>query len=318
MPEEIFWQRTLEVLLTLFCVIEILDQGGKPIKKHTKETTVIKKTLFPTWGEKFHFKLDEECYDIRISCFDYDHLSNDLIGINNISTASLGEEASLNDWFLLKDKKGKEAGEIQLDISFMSEEVLLSKFTNPAEMDEITKEFFMEKQKNGEQDANQDPDENLGEIRLITKLTPPTELEPNGRLNLTVFEARQLKSMDKNGLSDPFVRVEIGNFKKKTDVKKKTLNPVFQDQFEIPVDKVAMTKSLVITVFDWDPGLNTNDFMGCVIFNLNDFLVDHPPKTLVDKWYVLSSNRKKDKKGQGRSRKVTKSQTHNTKRDSSR
>ena len=57
-------------------------------------------------------------------------------------------------------------------------------------------------------------------------------------LRITVVECKDLKKMDRFGKSDPYVRVYLlpGHADiKKTDTKKKTLNPEFNQIFEFPV-----------------------------------------------------------------------------------
>ena len=47
----------------------------------------------------------------------------------------------------------------------------------------------------------------------------------------TVVEAKALLGKDKNGKSDPYAVVYCGSKKKKTKVKKKSLNPVWDETF---------------------------------------------------------------------------------------
>merc|ERR1719450_50061 len=84
-------------------------------------------------------------------------------------------------------------------------------------------------------------------------------------LRITVVECKELKKMDRFGKSDPYVRVYLlpGHADiKKTDVKKKTLNPEFNQIFEFPVTKRdAMNKTIVFQVFDSDK-LSKDDPIG--------------------------------------------------------
>ncbi|KAI0208448.1 Synaptotagmin-9 [Lamellibrachia satsuma] len=79
-----------------------------------------------------------------------------------------------------------------------------------------------------------------------------------GRLTVTVIKARNLKVMDISGTSDPYVKVSLMCHgrrikKKKTQVKKSTLNPVYNEAivFDVPRDSIEDV-SLLVNVIDYD------------------------------------------------------------------
>ncbi|XP_041960329.1 double C2-like domains, delta [Alosa sapidissima] len=89
-----------------------------------------------------------------------------------------------------------------------------------------------------------------------------------------IIRCAHLAAMDSNGYSDPFVKIvlqpDMGKKSKyKTTVKKKTLNPEFNEEFfyEVPKDQLAK-KTLEISVWDYDLGLS-NDFIGGVELGIN-------------------------------------------------
>lgn len=82
-----------------------------------------------------------------------------------------------------------------------------------------------------------------------------------------VVRCAHLAAMDTNGYSDPFVKVclkpDMGKkAKNKTQIKKKSLNPEFNEEFcyEIKHGELAK-KTLDISVWDYDMG-KSNDFIG--------------------------------------------------------
>ncbi|XP_045538948.1 synaptotagmin-4 [Papilio machaon] len=81
------------------------------------------------------------------------------------------------------------------------------------------------------------------------------------RLTVVLLKARNLPKMDVTGLADPYVKMYLlynGQriAKKKTHVKKRTLNPVFNESFvfEVPAAPSASLDhvSLELLVLDWD------------------------------------------------------------------
>ncbi|XP_051957612.1 synaptotagmin-6-like [Xyrauchen texanus] len=93
----------------------------------------------------------------------------------------------------------------------------------------------------------------LGEVMFSLCYLPTA-----GRLTLTVIKCRNLKAMDITGYSDPYVKVSLvcdGRRlkKKKTSIKKNTLNPTYNEAiiFDIPPENMDQV-NLHISVMDYD------------------------------------------------------------------
>ncbi|XP_071360545.1 double C2-like domains, gamma [Trachinotus anak] len=107
--------------------------------------------------------------------------------------------------------------------------------------------------------------------RILVSLCYNTE---KGCLLVGIIRCAHLAAMDSNGYSDPFVKIilqpDMGKKSKyKTSVKKKTLNPEFNEEFsyEVSLDHLAK-KTLEISVWDYDLGMS-NDFIGGVELGIN-------------------------------------------------
>ncbi|XP_061772610.1 double C2-like domains, delta [Nerophis ophidion] len=107
--------------------------------------------------------------------------------------------------------------------------------------------------------------------RILVSLCYNTE---KGCLLVGIIRCAHLAAMDSNGYSDPFVKIilqpDMGKKSKyKTTVKKKTLNPEFNEEFsyEVTLDQLAK-KTLEISVWDYDLGMS-NDFIGGVVLGIN-------------------------------------------------
>jgi len=104
--------------------------------------------------------------------------------------------------------------------------------------------------------------EKLGELLVSLSYYPA-----NNTLTLGVIKAKNLKSKDINGLSDPYVKVwlmfgEKRVEKKKTPIYKCNLNPTFNQQFEfdVPWEQIRDC-SLDIAVMDFDT-IGRNELIG--------------------------------------------------------
>ncbi|XP_076127490.1 synaptotagmin VIII isoform X1 [Alosa pseudoharengus] len=117
-------------------------------------------------------------------------------------------------------------------------------------------------------EASKFEQENLGDICFSLRYVPTAN-----KLTVVILEGKNLKQMDPGGSSDPYVKVQLVLDrkkwkKKKTSVKKRTLNPYFNESFtfEVSFDQIQRVQ-LVISVWDHDK-VSRNDaigkiFLGC-------------------------------------------------------
>ncbi|XP_018608535.1 rabphilin-3A-like isoform X2 [Scleropages formosus] len=100
--------------------------------------------------------------------------------------------------------------------------------------------------------------------RILISLMYNSQLS---RLIVGVVRCVHLAAMDANGYSDPFVKIclkpDMGKkAKNKTQIKKKTLNPEFNEEFSYDIKHSELAKkTLDISVWDYDIG-KCNDYIG--------------------------------------------------------
>ncbi|XP_077423414.1 synaptotagmin VIII [Vanacampus margaritifer] len=138
-------------------------------------------------------------------------------------------------------------------------------------------------------------EENLGEICFSLRYVPTSN-----KLTVVVMEAKNLKSTDLDGTSDPYVKVQLALDKrkwkkKKTSIKKNTLNPYYNEAFTFKVSMEQIRRVyVVISVWDHDP-VTPNDptgkiFLGCdasgnQLRHWADMLAN--PRRPVAQWHAL-------------------------------
>ncbi|KAF7132638.1 hypothetical protein RHSIM_Rhsim09G0150900 [Rhododendron simsii] len=102
--------------------------------------------------------------------------------------------------------------------------------------------------------------------------------KPVGLLHVKVIRAIRLLKMDLIGLSDPYVKLSLSEERlpaKKTTVKKRNLNPEWNENFRLIVKK-PQTQVLNINVYDWDK-VGAHDRIGSQVVPLK-LLTPHEPK----------------------------------------
>ncbi|KAM6930231.1 rabphilin-3A-like [Xenentodon cancila] len=100
--------------------------------------------------------------------------------------------------------------------------------------------------------------------RILISLMYSTQLN---RLLVGVVRCVHLAAMDANGYSDPYVKIclkpDMGKKGKcKTQIKKRTLNPEFNEEFSYDIKHSELAKkTLDVSVWDYDIG-KSNDYIG--------------------------------------------------------
>ncbi|KAK4752346.1 hypothetical protein SAY87_021144 [Trapa incisa] len=112
------------------------------------------------------------------------------------------------------------------------------------------------------------------------------------KLYVRVIEARNLPAMDLNGLSDPYVKLQLGKHKIRTKVVKKNLNPSWGEEFSFRVEDLK--EELVVSVLDEDKYFS-DDFVGQLKIPVSQ-VFDADNGSLGTAWYTLQPKHKKSKK----------------------
>lgn len=104
-------------------------------------------------------------------------------------------------------------------------------------------------------------------IPVKMQLDPSESINNMGRLRVDVLDGQDLPAADRNGKSDPYCRFELnGQEIYKTKVQKKTLNPTWNEFFEVAVPSRTAAK-FTVTVFDYDFA-DKPDLLGAASINL--------------------------------------------------
>ena len=107
---------------------------------------------------------------------------------------------------------------------------------------------------------------------------------PRPILRISIVQARNLKSMDFTGLSDPYVVLRVRNCEQKTKVVQANLNPYFGETFTFGdgLDVVLESDCIYIDVFDKDVGPKNDDQIGSLVLPIWSVLRSHHAA-----WYTI-------------------------------
>ncbi|XP_074712136.1 multiple C2 and transmembrane domain-containing protein 1 isoform X2 [Strix uralensis] len=200
--------------------------GGKEVFR----SKTIHKNLNPVWEEKACILIDNPREPLYIKVFDYDFgLQDDFIGSAFLDLTSLELNRQTDVTLSLKDPRYPDH-----DLG----SILLSVLLAPREEQ---REVF------------QTQSLRLSDLHRKSQLW-------RGIVSVTLIEGRELKAMDANGLSDPYVKFRLGHQKYKSKIVPKTLNPQWREQFDFHLYE-ERGGIIDITVWDKDVG-KKDDFIG--------------------------------------------------------
>ncbi|NWH15352.1 MCTP1 protein, partial [Grus americana] len=248
--------------------------GGKEVFR----SKTIHKNLNPVWEEKACILIENPRQPLYIKVFDYDFgLQDDFIGSAFLDLTSLELNRQTDVTLCLKDPHypAHDLGSILLSVLLApreeqpetmlmrkswkrSSKVTFSMWTGnlwhriySLSNCVLMTSFCVPSNQNHETFQTQSL--RLSDLHRKSQLW-------RGIVSVTLIEGRELKAMDANGLSDPYVKFRLGHQKYKSKIVPKTLNPQWREQFDFHLYE-ERGGIIDITVWDKDAG-KRDDFIG--------------------------------------------------------
>ena len=224
--------------------------------------TRIKKDVVPDatafWGEHIFFnhtftsRTELEDSHFNISVFDHNVVfKNALIGATSypcLNVYSAPEHTKMQHWAILTNSKEEIAtpfGFVQFSVNFVR---------------------AGEKRTNLEGDY----DPKSGKNALKTLEIPPELQMKQKQLIIRLYRGARIVKMDSTGAgADPYVKVNFGGLKIKSDYKKNQLTPVFAQNLYIPTIYPSIVNRLDLHFKDYDL-IGSNEYIGAMSFKLSD------------------------------------------------
>ncbi|XP_051038735.1 multiple C2 and transmembrane domain-containing protein 1 isoform X4 [Phodopus roborovskii] len=244
------------------------DRGGtsdpyvkfKIGRKEVFRSKIIHKNLNPVWEEKASILVDHLREPLYIKVFDYDFgLQDDFMGSAFLDLTQLELNRSTDVSLTLKDPHypDHDLGIILLSV------ILTPKEGEPRDVQSSIPSSLhwricdiktMLMRKSWKRSSKfQTQSLRLSEQHRKSHLW-------RGIVSITLIEGRDLKAMDSNGLSDPYVKFRLGHQKYKSKIMPKTLNPQWREQFDFHLYE-ERGGIIDITAWDKDAG-KRDDFIG--------------------------------------------------------
>ncbi|XP_051849737.1 multiple C2 and transmembrane domain-containing protein 1 isoform X5 [Antechinus flavipes] len=214
--------------------------GGKEVFR----SKIIHKNLNPVWEEKACILIDQPREPLYIKVFDYDFgLQDDFMGSAFLDLTLLELKRPTDVTLTLKDPHYPDH-----DLGT----ILLSVILTPKEGEQRDVTMLMRKSwKRSSKFQTQSL--RLSDLHRKSHLW-------RGIVSITLIEGRDLKAMDSNGFSDPYVKFRLGHQKYKSKIMPKTLNPQWREQFDFHLYE-ERGGIIDITAWDKDAG-KRDDFIG--------------------------------------------------------
>uniref|UniRef100_A0A4X1TGH3 C2 domain-containing protein n=1 Tax=Sus scrofa TaxID=9823 RepID=A0A4X1TGH3_PIG len=229
--------------------------GGKEVFR----SKIIHKNLNPVWEEKACLLVDHLREPLYIKVFDYDFgLQDDFMGSAFLDLTQLELNRPTDVTLTLKDPHypDHDLGTILLSV------ILTPKEGEHRDVSSIhsflhwriceIKTMLMRKSWKRSSKL-QTQSLRLSDVHRKSHLW-------RGIVSITLIEGRDLKAMDSNGLSDPYVKFRLGHQKYKSKIMPKTLNPQWREQFDFHLYE-ERGGIIDITAWDKDAG-KRDDFIG--------------------------------------------------------
>ncbi|KAF1533991.1 Multiple C2 and transmembrane domain-containing protein 1, partial [Eudyptes schlegeli] len=257
--------------------------GGKEVFR----SKTIYKNLNPVWEEKACILIDNPREPLYIKVFDYDFgLQDDFIGSAFLDLTSLELNRQTDVTLSLKDPHYPDH-----DLGSILLSVLLAPREEQREVTMLMRKSWKRSSKVTQEyddlpnmpsrtanlwhriyspsncvlmtsfcvSSNQNPETFQTQSLRLSDLHRKSQLW-RGIVSVTLIEGRELKAMDANGLSDPYVKFRLGHQKYKSKIVPKTLNPQWREQFDFHLYE-ERGGIIDITVWDKDAG-KKDDFIG--------------------------------------------------------
>ncbi|XP_036383278.1 multiple C2 and transmembrane domain-containing protein 1 isoform X2 [Megalops cyprinoides] len=240
----------LDIVLKKGHNLAIRDRGGtsdpyvkfKIAGKEVFRSRTIHKNLNPVWDEKVSLLVDSLREPLYVKVFDYDFgLQDDFMGSAYLYLESLEHQRTLDVTLDLKDPHypDHDLGTLELAVTLSPKE---------GDFREATMLLRRSWKRSSKQQSLR-----LSDVHRKAQLW-------RGIVSISLIEGRDLKPMDANGLSDPYVKFRLGHQKYKSKTIPKTLNPQWREQFDFHLYE-EQGGFIDITVWDKDAG-KRDDFMG--------------------------------------------------------
>ncbi|XP_063151484.1 multiple C2 and transmembrane domain-containing protein 1 [Candoia aspera] len=213
--------------------------GGKEVFR----SKTINKNLNPIWEERTSILIEHLREQLYIKVFDYDFgLQDDFMGSAFLDLSSLEQNRPVDVTLSLKDSHYPDQ-----DLGTILLTVLLTPKEQQREVTMLMRKSWKRSSKFQTQSIR------LSDLHRKAQLW-------RGIVSITLIEGHELKAMDPNGLSDPYVKFRLGHQKYKSKIMSKTLNPRWREQFDFHLYE-ERGGIIDITVWDKDAG-KKDDFIG--------------------------------------------------------